>query len=229
MATEKTLLTVPLSRKYGSMPTLAHKSVRISLEYRDREFTSRRISSGSDRPKTGNKQNRSQDARGFPLARKSSESPIKSYSGSGFRRESGIQSPLFERQEAARRRQKRAGAAKTSYLENVVARSSGKRRLDEGVIGVESRHSEVFKRLSAFNNKSNGNVKVQGYNVNIEQNITSAKPRLTSTQTMNGIQKKTVSQLVPLEREFQFQDYRQKCIQWLKSLPDIGMKPVSLR
>ncbi|KAJ7376185.1 hypothetical protein OS493_036299 [Desmophyllum pertusum] len=48
----KEFLTVPLTRKYGSMPSLAQKSV-ISLEYKDGGFKPRRVSGSSDHKRLG--------------------------------------------------------------------------------------------------------------------------------------------------------------------------------
>ena len=233
MATGKELPSVQLTRKYGSMPTLVQKSM-ISLEYKDEGFTPRKMSGLPDAPKTGNKQNKMQETQGLPLVRRSSETPAKNSRGSSFRRETSWCSSLLERRQTT---------TKTPNMEKTAAGSAGKRR-HEDVKFPEGRYSEWLRRISAFNDKISTNVKTRGQNkeqttnFNKGQHMKGVKARKTPFQGKEGIQKKAVpanknsgrcSQALSLEREFYFEDNRQKCIQWLKSLPGSGMEPMSLR
>lgn len=234
MATGKELPSVQLTRKYGSMPMLAQK-LMISLEYKDEGFTPRRISGLPDPPKTGNKQNKTQETRPeLALVGRSSETPAKNVRGSSFRRESSWCSSLLERRQTT---------TKTPNMEKTAAGSAGKRR-HEDVKFPESRHSEWLRRISAFNDRISTNAKTRGQNkeqttnFNKGQQMKGVKARKTPFQGKEDIQKKTVpanknsglySQALSLEREFYFKDYRQKCIQWLKSLPGSGMEPMTLR
>lgn len=234
MTTAKALLAVsPLTRKYGSMPILANKSAQISLEYKnEKSFPTRRISSKSDSSETGNKQIHSPEARELPLLPRPSETNTTSI----FRRENGTRSLFLERRQALRGRQGSAAATKTPNNEKVFARNPGKRRLDKDVKFTECRRSDWINRLSAFNNRINANTKTEqqskklglGTNFTKKETIKSAKTKMTSTIRMKGNQKNSVSEVLSLEREFQHQtDYRQKCIQWLKSLPDGGRESIN--
>ena len=207
----------------------------ISLEYKDEGFTPRRTSGFSNSPKTaGNKQNRTQETQGLPLVRRSLETPAKNVRGSSFRRETGWCNSVLGRRQTT---------TKTPNMEKTAVGSAGKRR-HEDVKFPESRHSEWFKRISAFNDRISANAKTRGQNkeqttnFNKGQYMKGVKAQKAPFQGKDDIQKRTVpanknlarySQAVSLEREFLFQDYRQKCIQWLKSLPSSGMEPMSLR
>ena len=249
MATEKELLAVPLTRKYGSMPSLAQRSV-ISLEYKQEGFTPRRISGGSDPPKTGNKQSRAQVTLGLPLVRRSSETPAKNVRDSSFGREKDWRNPLLERWQTMGAGQESAGATKPN-MEKTTLGHAGKRRLHEDVKFPESRHSEWLSRISAVNGRVNGtktadaSSKTRGqmkeqisYSKNGRERQ-GAQVGKTQIPRKTDIPKKTVlttnkntvkySQGFSLEKEFFFQDYRQKCIQWLKSLPDSETQPMTLR
>ena len=234
MTTAKALLAVsPLTRKYDSMTTLANKSVQISLEYKDEtKFLARRISSKSDSPETGKKQIHSPEARALPMVLRSSETPAASI----FRRENGTRNLLLERRQAPRGRQESGAATKTPNNERIFTRSPGKQRLHMNVEFIESRRSDWINRLSAFNNRINANTKTQqqskkqglGTNFSKVETIKSTKPKMASTMKMKGKQKNSLSEVLSLEREFQHQtDYRQKCIQWLKSLPDGGIDSIN--
>ncbi|KAJ7376184.1 hypothetical protein OS493_036298 [Desmophyllum pertusum] len=163
MTTSKEFLTVPLTRKYGSMPSLAQKSV-ISLEYKDGGFKPRRVSGSSDPQKTGNKESEVQLTLGLPQLRRSLETPVKNARGPNFRREIGWRSPLLERLGEG---QENAGATKTPNKEKNAVGSPGKRRLDDDVKVLPSRHSEWLNRISSFNERVSG----------VKTADTSSKPR----------------------------------------------------
>lgn len=241
--TTKELPTVTLTRKYGSMPTLVQKSV-ISLQYKDEGVTPQRITSNFDPIKTGNKHNITQGTQGLPLVMRSSEIPAKNVSGSAFRREVGWRSPLLEQRQTVGVVKESAWAIKSPNLEKTVVGSAGKRRLREDVKFPGSWNSEWLARISASNNRVNGRAKTRVQNKDKTESIDKAqtkkgvKARKLPLQRTECIQRKTdttnkdslrFSQALSPERELFFQDYRQKCIQWLKSLPDSGMEPIILR
>ena len=248
MASAKELLTVPLTRKYGSMPSLAQKSM-ISLEYKDKSFIHRRISGCSEPQKTVNKQSKAKETQGVPLSPRPSETPAKTVRALSLRRENGWRSPLLERRQIIGVDRVNAGAMKKPNIEK-TSLSVSKRRLSENVKFPDGRQSEWLSRISAFNERHNGakmvntsaktglQIKEQTNNFHRGQDTKCVKSRKTSLARTKDIPSKTVStnkntekypQAFSLEREFYFQDYRQKCVQWLKSLPDSETQLTSLR
>lgn len=246
MTTSKEFLTVPLIRKYGSMPSLAQKSM-ISLEYKDSSLP-RRVSGGSDPPKTGNKQTGPLGNLELPQVRWLVETPAKNDHGSNFRREIGWRSPLLEQRQTSGVRQETDGVTTTPNMEKTAPESPGRRGLDEQPMFLPSRHSEWLNRISSLNERlsgvnttssktvaqTTGNNKV----TNTGQKARGGQPRKSQFRRKTNIPKKTVlthnetekySPAFSVEKELYFQDYRQKCIQWLKSLPDTEAQPMNLR
>lgn len=233
-------LAVPLTRKYGSLPLLAQKSM-ISLEFKGQGFTPRWTSGGSDPEKTRNKQSGAKASLGFSAGRRSPETPAKTVRGSSLRRETGWRSPLLEQRQTTRAGQQSAGATKTLNMDNTVVGSAGKRRLHED---VKTRHSEWLNRISAFNErvkaaaKTREGPKEQTNNFDKGRDTKGINARRTQFPKKEDNVKNMVStnknsehysQAFSLEREVCFQDYRQKCIQWLETLPDNVTQPMSLR
>lgn len=246
MTTPKDFLTVPLIRKYGSMPSLAQKSM-ISLEYNDSSLP-RRVSGGSDPPKIGNKQSGARGSLELPLVRRSMETPAKNDDVPNFRREIGWRSPLLERRQTLGVGQEIAGATTTPNKEKTT---DAKRWLEEDAKFLPNRHSEWLNRISSFNERVAGvktadaisktRVQITGQNkvTNTGKKPKGAQLKKSQFRRKTDVPKKTVltanndpekySQVFSVEREFFFQGYRQKCIQWLKSLPDNGTQPMNLR
>lgn len=249
MTTSKEFLTVPLRRKYGSMPSLAQKSM-ISLDYKDEGFISRRV---SDPPKTGTRQSGAHESLELPQVRWSLEIPARNNHSPNFRREIAWRSSLLEQRQNMGVHQETPGATTTPNKEKTAAGSPGKRRLDEYTTFLPSQHSEGLARILPFNERLNGvkkddtslktraQITGQGKVTNTGQNTKtkSVQARKSQFRRKTEVPKKTVlttnidagkySRAFSVEREFFFQDYRQKCIQWLKSLPDSGTHPMNLR
>ncbi len=231
------------------MPSLAQKS-KISLDYNDNSLP-RRVSGGSDPLKTGNKHSGALQNLELPLVRRSLETPAKTEHGPNFRREIGWRSPLLERRQTEGMGHETAGATTTPKTEKTATRSPAKRLLDEDAKFLPSRHSEWLNRISSLNERLNGvktadasskpraQITGQSKITNTGQKAKGVQPRKSQFRRKTDVPKKTVlttnnvpekySPAFSMEREFYFQDYRQKCIQWLKSLPDNGTQPMNIR
>lgn len=247
MTTSKEFLTVPLIRKYGSMPSLAQKSM-ISLDYKDSGLP-RRVSGGSDPPKTGNKPTGPLGNLELPQVRRLVETPAKNDHEPNFRREIGWHSPLLERRQTPGVSQETAGAITTPNMEKTTTESPGRQCLDEQATFLPGRHSEWLNRISSLNERLSGVKTTSSKTVaqttgnnkvtNTGQKARGGQPRKSQFRRKTTIQKKTVStthndtekytQAFSVEKEFYSQDYRKKCIQWLKSLPDSETQPMNLR
>lgn len=231
------------------MPSLAQKS-KISLDYNDNSLP-RRVSGGSDPPKTGNKHSGALQSLELPLVRRSMETPAKNDHEPNFRREIGWRSPLLERRQTQGVDHETTGATTTPNTEKTAAGSPGKQLLDEDAKFLPSRHSEWLNRISSLNERLAGvktadgsskpRAQITGQNKvsSTGQKAKGGQPRKSQFRRKTDVPKKTVlttnnvpekySPAFSMEREFYFQDYRQKCIQWLKSLPDSGTQPMNLR
>ena len=240
---------MPLTRKFGSMPSLAQKSM-ISLEYKDEGFTPRRV---SDSLKTDTKQSGTHESLELPQVRWSFVISTKNDHCPNSRREIAWRSPLLEQRQNAGVDQQTAGETTTPNKEITAAGSPGKRRLNENATITPIQHSEWLGRVLPFNERLNGVTKTdsslkargqitgQGKVINTGQNMKLKSfqarklqirrkievPRKTALTTNNDAGK--YSRAISVQREFYFHDYRQKCIQWLKSLPDSGTNPMNLR
>ena len=240
---------MPLTRKFGSMPSLAQKSM-ISLDYKDEGFTPRRV---SDQPKAGTRQSGTHESLELPQVRWSLVISAKKGHSPNSPRGIAWRSSLLEQRQNAGLDQQSAGETTTPNKEETAAGSPGKRRLNEYATFLPSQHSEWLGRVLPFNERVNGVKKVDsslktraqitgqgkvtytGQNTKLK-NVQARKsqirrkidvPKKTALTTNNDAGK--YPQAISVEGEFYFQDYRQKCIQWLKSLPDSGTHPMNLR
>lgn len=247
MATSREFLTAPLRRKFGSMPSLAQKSM-ISLDYKE-GFTPRSV---SDPPKTGTRQGGKHESLELPQVKWSLVTPAKN----DHRLEIAWRSPLVEQQQNAGVDQQTAGATATPSKAKTAASSPAKQQLNEYATFSPNQHSEWLGRALPFNERLNG---VKKADTSLKKADTSLKTRaqttaqgkvpstgqnakLKSVQARKQIRRKNEvvklttsidggksSRVYSVEREYYFQDYRQKCIQWLKSLPDSVTHPMNLR
>ena len=235
---------MPLTRKFGSMPSLAQKSM-ISLDYKDEGFIPRKI---SDPSKNGTRQSGTHESLELPQVRWSLLIPAKTDQSPNFRPEIAWRSPLLEQRQNVGVDQQTAGATTTPNKEKTAAGSSGRRRLNEYATVLPTQHSEWLGRVFPFNerftgvNKADSGLKTgQGKITSRGQNakLKSVQARKSQFRRKTEVPKKTelttnidtgkYPRAISLEREFYFQDYRQKCIQWLKSLPDSGAHSMNLR
>ncbi|XP_020603344.1 uncharacterized protein LOC110042322 [Orbicella faveolata] len=249
MTTSREFLTMPLTRKFGSMPSLAQKSI-ISLDYKDEGFTPRKV---SDPPKSGTRQSGTHESLELPQVRWSLVIPAKNVHSPNSRQKIAWRSPLLEQRQNAGVDQQSVGETITPNKEKTAAGSPGKRRLNENATFLLKQHSEWLGRVLPFNERLNGVKKAdsslktraqitgQGKVTNTGQNTKLKGIQVRKSQIRRKIEvpKKAplttnkdagkYSRAISVEREFYFQDYRQKCIQWLKSLPDSGTHPMNLR
>ena len=249
MTTSREFLTMSLTRKFGSMPSLAQKSM-ISLEYKDEGFPPRRV---SDSAKNGTRQSGTHESLELPHVRWSLVIPAKNDHSPNSRREIAWRSPLLEQRQNTGVDQQTAAKNSTPNTEITAAGSPGKRRLNEYATFVPSQHSEWLGRVLPFNERLNGIKKAestlktraqitwQGKVINTGQNtkLKSVQARKSQIRRKIEVPKKTAlttnndagkySRAISVEREFYFHDYREKCIQWLKSLPESGTHPTNLR
>lgn len=231
------------------MPSLAQKSV-ISLDYKEEGFKPRRVSGGSDPEKTGNKLSEMQKAHGLPYVRVSLETSAISGYGPNFWRENGWRGQLLERRQTLGLCQEDAGESITPNKERTTVGTPVKPRLNETVKFLPTRYSEWFSRISSLNERigvktadASSKTRAQqsrGQNktTNAGQNTKGVQARKSQLRRKTEVPKKTLltdnvggkySEVFSKEREVYFQDYRQKCIQWLKSLPDNGTLAMNLR
>lgn len=249
MKTSREFLTMPLTRKFGSMPSLAQKSM-ISLDYKDESFTPRRV---SDSPKNGTRQSGTHESLELPQVRWSLVIPAKNGQSPNSRREIAWRSQLLDQRQNAGVDQQTAGETTTPNKEIAAAGSPGMRRLNEYATFVPNQHSEWLGKVLPFNErlhgvtkadsslKARGQITGQGKVINTGQNtkLKSFQARKSQIRRKTDVPRKTAlttnndagkySRTISVEREFYFHDYRQKCIQWLKSLPDSGTHPMNLR
>ena len=240
---------MPLTRKFGSMPSLAQKSM-VTLDYKDEGFIPQRV---LDPPKTGTRQSGTHESLELPQVRWSFVIPAKTDHSANSRREIAWRSPLLEQRQNAGVDKQTAGAATTPNKEKTAASSPGKQRLNEYATFLPNQHSEWLGRVLPVNERLNGEKKAdtslktraqitaQGKVPNPGQNtkLKIVQARKSQFRRKTEVPKKTAlttntdagkySRVYSVEREFYFQDYRQKCIQWLKSLPDSGTLPMNLR
>ncbi|CAH3033608.1 unnamed protein product, partial [Porites lobata] len=246
MANTKQFLSVPLTRKYGSMPLLVPQKSVISLEYKEKGSIPRRGTfGGSEALKTRNIEHDVKEIREVKPVTRLPETFIAKpvQSSISYRREIAYRSPLLERRQSM-------GAMKTPTLEK-KAPGTSQPRLQENKKVKESRQSERLSETSALHDRHNGvnviNVKAntrvqtheQGNGFYKRQETRGVKSKKKQLSRKRDIPDKTAitrkndgksSEVVSLERESHFQDYRQKCVQWLKSLPDTEMpQPTTLR
>ena len=246
MANTKQFLSVPLTRKYGSMPLLVPQKSVISLEYKEKGSIPRRGTfGGSEALKTRNIEHDVKEIREVKPVTRLPETFIAKpvQSSISYRREIAYRSPLLERRQSM-------GAMKTTTLEK-KAPGTSQPRLQENKKVKESRQSERLSETSALHDRHNGvnviNVKAntrvqtheQGNSFYKRQETRGVKSKKKQLSRKRDIPDKTAitrkndgksSEVVSLERESHFQDYRQKCVQWLKSLPDTEMpQPTTLR
>ena len=239
MATSREFLTTPLRRKFGSMPSLAQKSM-ISLDYKE-GFTPRGV---SDPPKTGTRQGGKHESLELPQVKWSLVIPAKN----DHRLKIAWRSPLLEQQNAGMDQQTAGGTA-TPNKEKTAASSPAKQQLNEYATFLANQHSEWLSRALPFNERLNGVKKADTSLKTRAQTTTQGNvpntgqyAKLKSVQARKQIRRKNEvaklttnidggksSRVYSVEREFYFQDYRQKCIQWLKSLPDSVTHPMDLR
>ena len=242
MTTSNDCLTVLLTRKFGSMPALAQKSA-ISLDFHDEGFKPRRVSGSSDPEKTGTILCESQGVHGLPLLKVSFETPANSAYGADIWRENGRHTTLgVSRMDASE--------SKTPNKGTRAFGSAGKWKPDEALTFLPSRYSEWFNRSSSLNYRigvktTDTSAKPQaqqsrGQNrtANTGQTTKGMKARKSLLRRKTDTSKKTAttdndgekySQETPLNRVGNSQDYRQKCIQWLQSLPDTNTLAMNLR
>lgn len=246
MANTKQFLSVPLTRKYGSMLLLVPQKSVISLEYKEKGSIPRRGTfGGSEALKTRNIEHDVKEIREVQPVTRLPETFIAKpvQSSISYRREIAYRSPLLERRQSM-------GAMKTPTLEK-KAPGTSQPRLQENKKVKESRQSERISETSALHDRHNGvnviNVKAntrvqtheQGNGFYKRQETRGVKSKKKQLSRKKDIPDKTAitrkndgksSEVVSLERESHFQDYRQKCVQWLKSLPDTEMpEPTTLR
>lgn len=249
MTTSKDYLTVPLTRKFGSMPTLAQKSA-ISLDLRDEGFKPRRVSGSSDPEKTGIKLSETHGAHGLPLVKVSFETPANSAYGANIWRENGWHSPLLEQPQTLGVSRIEARESNMPNKGKMTVGSAGKWRPDEALTFLPSRYSEWFNMSSSFNSRIG--VKTADTSAKQQTQLSRGQNRMANTgQTPKCVRarksllrrrtdtpKKTAltgnnaekySPVTSLNREGNFQDYRHKCTQWLQSLPDNKMLAMNLR
>ena len=236
MANAKQFLSVPLTRKYGSMPLLAPQKSVISLEYKDKGSIPRRGTfGGSEALKARNIENDVKEIREVQQVTRLPETFIaKSVQSSmSHRREIANRSPLLERRQVM-------ASMKTPTPEK-KALGTSQPRLQENKKVMESRQSERISETSAFHDRHNGvnviyaraNTRVQTHErgngfykrqetrgVKSKKKLLSRKKDIPDKTAITRKNDEKPSEVVSLEREFHFQDYRQKCVQWLKSLPD---------
>ena len=243
MANAKQFLSVPLTRKYGSMPLLAPQKSVISLEYKDKGSIPRRGTfGGSEALKARNIENDVKEIREVQQVTRLPETFIAKpvQSSMSHRREIAYPSPLLERRQIM-------ASMKTPTPEK-KALGTSQPRLQENKKVMESRQAERISETSAFHDRHNGvnviyaraNTRVQTheqgngfYKRQETRGVKSKKKLLSRKKDIPDITRKNdekPSEVVSLERESHFQDYRQKCVQWLKSLPDTEKpQPTTLR
>jgi len=241
MATSREFLTTPLRRKFGSMPSLAQKSM-ISLDYKE-GFTPQSV---SDPPKTGTREGGKHESLELPQVKWSLVIPAKN----DHRLEIAWRSRLrLEQQQNAGVDQQTAGATATPNKEKTAASNPAKQQLNEYTTFLPNQHSEWLGRALPFHERLNGVKKVDTSLKTRAQTTAQGKvpntgqyAKLKSVQARKQIRRKNEvakltanidggksSRVYSVEREFYFHDYRQKCIQWLKSLPDSVTHPMNLR
>ncbi|KAJ7376200.1 hypothetical protein OS493_036314 [Desmophyllum pertusum] len=181
MTTSKEFLTVPLTRNMAAC--LVGSEIRDITRVQRRRFQARRVSGSSDPQKTGNKESEVQLTLGLPQLRRSLETPVKNARGPNFRREIGWRSPLLERLGEG---QENAGATKTPNKEKNAVGSPGKRRLDDDVKVLPSRHSEWLNRISSFNERVSG-VKTADTVRNREHSLQDKAKLLTLGRTRGAV------------------------------------------
>ena len=231
------------------MPSLAQKSM-ISLDYKDEGFTPRKVSYP---PKTGTRQSGTQGSLELPQFRWSLVISAKNDKSPNSPREIAWRNSLLEQRQHGGVDQQSTGETIAPNKEETAAGSPGKRRLNEYATFPPRQHSEWLGRVLPFNERLNGVKKAEsslktraqitgqgkvtytGQNTKLK-NVQARKsqirrkievPRKTALTTNNDPEK--YPRAISVDREFYFQDYRQKCIQWLKSLPESGKHPMSSR